>query len=155
MLSRYEQFSSMISTICRCVQKIERDEMVKYGYKGSYAQYLVAISHYPDGITARRLCETCDKDKAAISRVIAEMEESGLVERVGEGTSKYRARLFLTDKGRKLADVVSERARVAVDLVGEGLTDYDRSIFYATLDRIAANLQKVGKEGIPAENRGE
>lgn len=155
MLSRYEQFSSIISTIYRCVQKVERDEMVKYGYKGSYAQYLAAIARHPDGVTARQLCEICDKDKAAISRVVAEMEEKGLVERIGDGASMYRAKLYLTDEGERLAKVVSERARVAVDVVGEGLTDHDRSIFYSALDIIASNLQRIGREGIPTENRGE
>lgn len=155
MLSRYEQFSSVISTIYRCVQKVERDEMVKYGYKGSYAQYLAAINRHPDGITSRELCEICDKDKAAISRIVSEMEEKGLVQRVGDGASLYRARLYLTEAGKRLAGVVSERGRVAVEVVGEGLSDQDRAIFYAALERIASNLHKIGREGLPTENRGE
>ena len=40
MIDRFEQFVSYISAIHRDVQKIERDEMVKYGLKGAYAQYL-------------------------------------------------------------------------------------------------------------------
>ena len=149
MCSRYEHFSSIISTIYRRVQKIERDEMVKYGYKGAYAQYLSAISRHPEGLTAAQLCEICEKDKAAISRVAAEMEEKGLIRRVG--TSAYRAKLVLTDEGQRLAHVVSERARVAVDLVGEGLSDSDRSIFYSVLEGIAQRLQQVEKAGLPTE----
>jgi len=147
MLSRYEQFSSIISTIYRRVQKIERDEMVKYGYKGAYAQYLSAINRYPEGLTASRLCEICDKDKAAISRVAAEMEQKGLVRR--SGTSIYRAKLVLTDEGKRLAHVVSERARVAVELVGADMSDDERRIFYAALEGIAQRLQQVEKTGLP------
>ena len=33
MLDRFEQFTAAISAINRCVQKLERDEMEKYGYK--------------------------------------------------------------------------------------------------------------------------
>lgn len=155
MRSRYEQFSSVISTIYRCVQKIERDEMEKYGYKGAYAQYLAALDRYPEGLTARQLCEICDKDKAAISRVIGEMEERKLVERIGDGESMYRAKLFLTEEGRHLADVVSDRARQAVAHAGVDLSDEDRMAFYATLEKIAAKLHKIERDGIPPENRGE
>ena len=42
MLGRYQQFSYIVSVINRQIQKIERDEMEKYGYKGSFAQYLMA-----------------------------------------------------------------------------------------------------------------
>lgn len=155
MRSRYEQFSSVISTIYRCVQKIERDEMEKYGYKGAYAQYLAALSRHPKGLTSRQLCEICDKDKAAISRVIGEMEDKKLVERVGDGDSMYRAKLFLTEEGRRLADIVGNRAHLAVEHAGLDLSEEDRQAFYATLEKIAANLHKIGKDGIPPENRGE
>ena len=49
--------------------------MEKYGLRGSYAQYLVAMIHYPDGITSSKLSEICDRDKAAISRIVSEMEK--------------------------------------------------------------------------------
>jgi len=79
MIDRFEQFVSYISAIHRDIQKIERDQMVKYGLKGAYAQYLVAMDHYPEGITAAKLCEVCDIDKAAVSRVLSEMEKKKLV----------------------------------------------------------------------------
>ena len=73
MLSRYEQFSYIVSGINRHIQKLERDEMIKFGYKGAFAQYLVAMRHYPKGVTAAQLSEICDKDKAAVSRIVTEM----------------------------------------------------------------------------------
>lgn len=149
MLSRFEQFSTVISDIYRYIQNIERDEMIKYGYKGSFAQYLVVMKRHCDGITAARLCEVCGKDKAAVSRVIAEMEEKGLVMRVSENGKAYRAKLILTEEGVKAADFVCRRARTAVMEVGKELTDEDRRIFYATLNMFASNLKTLSKEGIP------
>ena len=51
-MNRFEQFSYVISGINRHIQKIERDEMERYGNRGAYAQYLVAMIQYPDGVTA-------------------------------------------------------------------------------------------------------
>lgn len=151
MLSRFEQFTYVISGINRYIQKLERDEMVKCGYKGSFAQYLAAMNHYEEGITSAQLCEICDRDKAAVSRVVAEMEGCGLIQRVGAKENKYRARLYLTEKGKEVAAFVAERARTAVKAVGEELTDRERAILYATLDQIASKLQTLTKEGIPEQ----
>ena len=147
--NRFEQFSYVISGINRYIQKIERDEMVKYGYKGAYAQYLMAIRRFPDGITSAKLCEICDKDKAAVSRVVAEMAEKGLITRESRSERPYNAPIRLTETGRQLAAYVDERACAAIDAVGSDMTDEDRRAFYATLDFIAAKLQTISKEGIP------
>lgn len=39
MVNRFEWFVSSISCISRYIQKIERDEMIRYGLKGRHAQY--------------------------------------------------------------------------------------------------------------------
>ena len=50
--------------------------MEKYGLKGPHAQCLLAMRRNPQGITASQLCTICDKDKAAISRTVAELEQA-------------------------------------------------------------------------------
>ena len=149
MMSRYELFANAISGIYRSIQKIERDEMVKYGYKGAYAQYLAAMLRHPDGVTSVQLCEICDKDKAAVSRMVAEMEEKQLIKRESENDNLYRAKLRLTSEGEKAAGYVCRRALAAVEAGGRGLSDDDRQIFYATLELIASNLNEVCKDGLP------
>ena len=126
--------------------------MVRYGLKGSFAQYLLAIGRHEDGITSSKLCEICDKDKAAISRVVAEMEQKGLIYREASGENLYRAMLRLTEKGKEAAEHVNQRAKVAVELAGKGLTDESRQAFYAALNIISSNLQEISKQGIPSKD---
>ena len=151
MLDRYEQFSFIVSVINRQIQKLERDEMVKHGYKGAFAQYLMIMRHHPEGVTAAQLCELCDKDKAAVSRVTNEMLEKKLVVRSNLNDTLYRAKLTLTEEGRRIADFISQRAMAAVEAVGNELTDEERKQFYSTLDFIALRLQSISKDGIPQE----
>lgn len=146
MIHRFELFTAVISSIYRYIQKLERDEMEKYGLKGAFAQYLLAIDHFPDGVTAAALCELCEKDKAAVSRIVAEMKAKGLLTREGDS---YRATLRLTAAGREAAQFVRQRAVIAVEMAGSGLSDEDRAVFYAALERIAGNLQTICKDGIP------
>ena len=129
--------------------KIERDEMEKYGLRGSYVQYLIAMTRYPEGVTSTKLSEVCDKDKAAISRIVAEMESKGLITRESDKNNLYRAKLVLTEEGKKAADFVCERAEKAVTAAGMGLGDDDRKIFYGALAIFEANLRRIAHDGIP------
>lgn len=150
MIQRFEQFTSTISDIYRSIQKIERDEMEQYGLKGAYAQYLLVMDRYPEGITATALCEQCDKDKAAVSRILSEMEARGLAQRPSGAAGSYRAPIRLTEQGRSAAQFVRDRAGLAAELAGTGLSDANRKIFYASLQLIASNLRAICKDGIPA-----
>ncbi len=155
MISRFEQFSFTISNIYRCIQKIEREEMERYGLKGVYAQYLVALARFPQGLTAAKLCEICDLDKAAVSRAVGEMVQRGLLERDNANISGYRAKLCLTDLGRQAADYVSRRAQQAVEVAGCDLNDADRKVLYAALESISVRLQTISREGIPNKESKE
>ena len=148
MVSRFEQFSTSIACIYRCIQKIERVEMAKYGLKGPHAQCLLAMSHNPDGLTSGQLCSICDKDKAAISRTIAELEQEGLVERCMKGAVRYRALLKLTEQGEMAATQVERQVNQAVEKAGEGMSEAQRVVFYQVLGLIANNLQALCEDGL-------
>lgn len=153
MLNRYERFSFLISSINRDIQKIEREEMVKYGYKGAYAQYLIALYRNPYGLTSAQLCEICDKDKAAVSRVVSEMVEKNLVKRTGDNI--YRAMLVLTDEGKKAVSYVAQKAEIAVDIIGNSIEEDERKIMYEVLKDIYTKLNTISQTGIPDECKGE
>jgi DNA-binding MarR family transcriptional regulator len=148
MENRYELLSGSISNMYHDIQKIERVEMAKYGLKGPHAQCLLVMKKYPDGITAARLCEVCEKDKAAVSRILAELEEAGMLRREQRNGSRYRSSLLLTEQGRIAAEGVVEKARLAVELAGAGFGEPEREIFYRVLSIIAGNLHKLCKEGL-------
>ena len=151
MESRYELLSGAISCMYHDIQKIERVQMANYGLKGPHAQCLLAMKRHPEGITSSRLCEICDKDKAAISRTLAELEAAGMVQRENRNGSRYRANLTLTQQGQAAAEAVVEKARLAVEKAGVGFGEAEREIFYRVLSIIAGNLHKLCREGLGDE----
>ena len=148
MENRYELLSSSISCMYHDIQKIERMEMAKYDLKGPHAQCLLAMKKYADGITAARLCEVCEKDKAAVSRILAELAEAGMVFRENRNGSRYRALIRLTEQGKAAANAVTEKARLAVELAGEGFGEEEREVFYKVLSIISGNLHRLCKDGL-------
>ena len=153
MIERFEQFTYAINVIYRCVLKLERDEMEKYGYRASYALYLAIMSRCPEGLTATKLSELSDRDKAGISRIVTEMEENGLITRQCNKDNFYRAKLILTDKGKEIASHVQKKAIEAVGEAGDGISDEDRRVFYECLGTIASNLKKISAEGLSDDER--
>lgn len=154
MLSNFElfrQFSGIISGIYRYIHKLERDEMVKLGYKGSYAQYLLCVSRFENGITAAQISEICDVDKAAVSRVLSEMQSKGLIARNEKGNKNYNSKVTLTPEGKKASDFVCKRAAAAVEATGNQMSDEERNSFYSTLSFIESKLEFMSKEGIPTK----
>lgn len=151
MIHRYEIFSAAIASMHHDVQRIERVEMAKYGLKGPHAQCLLAMSRFPEGVTSVRLCEICDKDKAAVSRIVSELEAAGLLTVEARNGVRYRAVLQLTDAGQAAAKAVCRRAELAVAQAGAGLSDTQREVFYDVLAKIAGNLHAICRNGLQEE----
>ena len=148
MVTRFEQFTSSVASIHRSVQKIERVEMAKYGLKGPHAQVLLAMSRFPEGVTSGELVKLCDKDKAAISRTVSELEREGMVTRKGRNGNRYRAALMLTERGTEAASHVAIRAEQAVEAASYGLSEGHRRVLYQALELIADHLQDICDMGL-------
>ena len=148
MIGRFEQFCTAISSIQHSITRIERIEMEKYGLKGPHAQCMLVMDRNPEGITAAELCGICEKDKAAISRTLAELEEAGMITRLDPNGKRYRSRLYLTAQGKTVAKQVDDRVHQAVSQVSEGYDVKTREIFVHVLNMIADNLQELSKKGL-------
>ena len=149
MLKRFARFSLAISEIDRCWHKLAAEEMAKYELNSPHAVYLTTLYKFEEGITAAKLGELCCKNKADVSRMVAILEKKGLVTKETAGGNVYRAKLLLTEEGKRAAEHVQQRAAVAVELAGSGMTDEEREVFYRCLERITTNLQTLSKEGLP------
>lgn len=152
MIGRFEQFCSAITSIHRSILKVERTEMAKYGLKAPHTQCLLAMDRFPEGITAARLCEVCEKDKAAVSRTIAELETAGMVTRQDPDGKRYRSLLKLTEQGKMVAEKVNALVYRAVKQASEGYSAEDRLTFMSVLDVIAGNLQNLCRDGLAKTN---
>lgn len=152
MLFRFIQFSMSISSVSHHIHKISNNEMKKIGLKGSYVPYLAAMARFQEnGLTAAKLCQICDRDKAAVSRIVTEMEKKGLVCRSASGGKMYRMRLFLTEKGMNTANFVASRVKAAINYAVNGLSEENRKIFLDTFHMIASNLSDLSERGVPLE----
>ena len=149
MLNRFARFSLAISEIDRCWHKLAAEEMAKYELNSPHAVYLTTLYTFEEGVTAAKLGELCCKNKADVSRMVAILEKKGLVRKEAIGGNLYRAKLLLTEEGKQAAEHVQQRAAVAVELAGSGMSEEEREVFYRCLELITSNLQTLSKDGLP------
>ena len=146
MNNRFEHFTLDIFNISRYWNKIATEEMKKYGLRGTHALYLLMLDGYEGEITAARLADLCQRDKADVSRALADFQKKGILEPYSG--SRYRINPILTPRGRELAGQIRARATVALDLASQGITDEMRENMYHCLDLIAANMRWICEEGL-------
>ena len=142
-MNRFEQFSLLIFEISKQWHKITTEEMKSFGLRGPHSLYLLTLLNAPEGISAPRLCEVCDKNKADVSRTMATLQEKELVVKVGDNQKQYGGLYVLTKQGVSLAQQIRDRTNLAVELAGRDLDDPSREILYNALKSIADNLKEV------------
>lgn len=148
MIKRFELFVTGITTCYKYIQKIKSFEMVEFGLKGTHVMCLFYLGINSEGLTATELCSLCSEDKAAISRTINDLiaKEYIVYQQTESNKKKYRAKLFLTDKGKQLSENINVLISLWVESGGEGLSDEERNIFYNSLSIISSNLKNRSSE---------
>ena len=147
MIDRFEKFSLTIFELSRYWHKLASEEMEKHGLKGPHAVYFTTMYRFPEGITAVKLAEVCSKDKADVSRAVSLLEQKGLITKT-TATKNYRTPIKLTEMGEKIAEIINNKAKIAVENGGKGLSDNERGVFYSTLEKICSNLQELTVKGL-------
>lgn len=139
----FTQFSDAVYEIWRTIRKMERQEIEQFGLKHGHAQILRTILHSPEGITATKLCAACEKDKAAVSRILAELSDAGLVYRKTERGNHYRAKVCLTEQGSRIVSQVEECSRRLLSQASTDLQERQLQATNETLIVLAENLRKL------------
>ncbi len=143
MRERYELFTSLIININRYILKIKNTEMLEFGLKGNQVQCLHYLYNEENGLSAKQLEELCEEDKAAISRTLKQLEESGLVVIERNSDQKYRNPYKLTDKGRKYGKNIADKIDEIMDIASYGIDGDTRLKLYSSLTAICNNLKNI------------
>lgn len=146
MENRFEHFTLDIFNISKYWNKIASEEMKEYGLRSAHALYLLILDGYEGEMTAARLADLCQRDKADVSRAIADFRKKGILEPY-DGP-RYRFTPTLTPRGHALAAQIRARATVALDVAGQGITDEMRENMYHCLDLIATNMRLICEDGL-------
>lgn len=142
MKERYQQFTTLIANINRCIKRIKIEEMSEFDLKSIHVSCLYYLQR--DGLlTAKQLCEVCEEDKANVSRCVEYLEENGFIKARPKDGKRYKTPLELTEKGHVAAEIINSKVSKILDEAGAGVSDAERETLYRSLGIICDNLQKI------------
>jgi len=142
MIDRFEDFTAYIAQAQKYILKIKTHEMQSFGLKASHVMCLFYMGKHKEGLTAGELTHLCMEDKAGISKALSELKKKELIIPDTNGGKKiYRAKYFLTEKGKEIYQKTNEIITKVVEECGKGLSNEERNIFYHSMNLIVANLK--------------
>ena len=145
MNKRFETFTLLINRISRNIRKIENQEMAEYNLRGNHISCLYYL-YLSDGITATDLCERCEEDKATVSRSLDYLENSGYLVCESKSAKRYKSPLRLTEKGREIAQKISDKIAYFLGEISTELTEEERLQFYHYLKNISKGLDSIANK---------
>ena len=142
MQERFKTFTVLMAKINRSIRKIKTEEMAEFNLKSPHVSCLYYL-YKAENLTAKELCDICEEDKANISRSIVYLETNGYITCECTAQKRYKSPLVLTEKGREVAQKVTEKIDNKLLFAGDGLDEASREIMYQSLAIVADNLQKI------------
>ncbi len=150
MESRFEVFNMLINRISRSIRRIKNHEMAEYHLRSPHISCLYYV-YRAKSITATELCESCEEDKATISRSLDYLEANGYITRRTRLIKRYKTPYVLTEKGEAVGRKIAEKIDNILNEIDEVITDEERKSLYRSLFIISDKLDMmVG--GTPAKN---
>ncbi|OXS79428.1 MarR family winged helix-turn-helix transcriptional regulator [Domibacillus enclensis] len=111
------------------------------GYPITHEQWQVLSRLFDrDGQTQQSLASLNERDEPSVSRLVANMERSGLIERRPHPTDKRINLVFLSEQSKRLQD---EYTAIAEQTIQDASSGIDPDVFaecLRTLDQIRRNL---------------
>ena len=142
MEERFKTFTVLIAQIGRCIRRIKSEEMAEFQLKSHHVSCLYYL-YCEEAMTATELCELCEEDKANLSRSIEYLEANGYLVSHPKAHRRYKTPLELTEKGREVGRILSQRIESVLQQTGEGVSEEERLVMYQTLATVSANLQRI------------
>ncbi|MFQ6723957.1 MAG: MarR family winged helix-turn-helix transcriptional regulator [Clostridia bacterium] len=146
MEQRFEIFTLLITKIRRSITKIKTEEMAEFDLKSPHVSCLYYLYQSDGNMTAKEICDASDEDKAAISRSIEYLETNGYIECKCKTEKRYKSPLYLTEKGKLVAEKIAEKVENIVNIASADMNIEERKKFYKNLTTISNNLQKICDE---------
>ena len=143
---RYEEFSSLISSIHGDIQKLKVRYTTQLGIKAVHVFWLYLLRMHPEGLSASELAAAGQFNRSLVSREIRYLFDEGIVFTQDTGDKRrYGEKLQLTEKGQRLAELISAVVSDIQNTVSKDIPEEDLVTFYRTLRTLAKGFDEVSE----------
>ena len=149
---RLDDFMTLVIGASRSVTRLKGCYMSNYGLGSTHTMCIRKLYASKEGLTRTQLAESCELDKAQVSRIINELSEKNYVaeEKVG---SSYKRKVFLTDDGINIAEDINRIVLDINDYVSGDISSGEIKTFYRVFGTICENLRSAEQKFVNDERK--
>ena len=111
------------------------------GIPDSY-RTVISFLHRNPGANQRNVAEFADVTTSAINQTVKSMIEEGYLQKETDGSDKRHSRLFLTEKGEKIAEKLRERLNASDEVITALVTPEKEAELIELLDKITECIRR-------------
>jgi DNA-binding MarR family transcriptional regulator len=111
---------------------------------------IVRLNRRP-GASQSELADMMEIEKAPAGKIVDRLQERGWVERRADPVDRRINRIFLTERGQRVFDVISPIARATVADAVADLSDYEIASLVQLLGRVKSRLGELAESDMLAE----
>lgn len=120
-------------------------ELEAYGVGSGQFEFLLILYH-KDGVSQETLAKILKVSKAKSTRAIQSLEKEGYVYRQRDESDLRAYRVYLTEKGKEMRDLILEKLISFMDILLSDFTLEEKEIFRLLLHKAAIKLFEPGFE---------
>ncbi|ABV34164.1 MULTISPECIES: MarR family winged helix-turn-helix transcriptional regulator [Pseudothermotoga] len=124
---------------------IVHDELEKHDIHPGQPPLLMLVAKN-EGITQNLIARKLNVSPATVAIMLRRMEKSGLIQREQDESDRRFQRVYLTDKGSHMAEILKSKMEKVEKIAMDGFSSSEKDQFLKFLDRIIENLKKHTKE---------
>ncbi|MDF2804478.1 MAG: MarR family transcriptional regulator [Anaerocolumna sp.] len=140
-----ENIGKLNAAIYRNLQSILNYKLEGISIQSGQYDFFYVIS-LNEGITQKELCEWLYIGKSTTAKVIKNLVLNEYIYKEKDSVDKRFERLYLTDKGRQIAERIHETFLETVMITTKGLTEEEIDLTIGLLKKILSNVTEVKNE---------
>lgn len=140
-LRTQESIGRDVSHLFRSIRNFMGRQLEPYGIGDAQFPFLMLLLH-EDGISQEYLATALKCDRATSARSIARLEDTGYVRRVVDPDDKRAYKVFLTEQGHDMGQIVWSVSSDLNDMLLEGFTDEEKLAFRNMIQKAGTNISK-------------
>jgi MarR family transcriptional regulator, organic hydroperoxide resistance regulator len=113
-------------------------------------QFILRRLWEEDGLTPGQIARRLGLATPTVTKMTSRMEAAGLVRRGPDYTDRRLVRIYLTERGRDLQEVIGEEMHRVTERALGSLTEEERKQLVRLLDEVQRNLSGAAKAGLGA-----
>lgn len=142
VMARQLRIGFLLHDVSRLRRKFYDQEMRRFGITRSQWVALVILTRDgAGGITQTEFAKGMEIGKAAAGGIIDRLEVNGYVRRVADQQDRRINRVYVSDKGRQVLDLLSGKGQVLNDLILQGIPDHHVQLAEDVLAKMKENIQ--------------